>query len=107
MIGDDARLGLVELPEGMSLIRIGSPLWPEFAAWRYGRRFRGRRFKASVAAGTVISGAAGIALGAVALGFGALAFAGVYAAGLWVADEGPKRRPAGTIRAAGRPHLPR
>lgn len=96
------NIGLVELADGMSLIRIGSPLWPEFAAWRYGRRFRGRRVKASLAAGTVIGGAAGIALGAVAFGFGALAFAGMYAAGLWIADEGPKRRPAGTIRAGSR-----
>ena len=32
------NIGLVELPEGTTLIRIGKPLFPEFAAWRYGRR---------------------------------------------------------------------
>src|SRR5574339_465950 len=31
------NIGLVELREGVSLIRIGKPLFPEFAAWRYGR----------------------------------------------------------------------
>ena len=92
------NIGLVELPDGMSLIRIGQPLWPEFAAWRYARRFRSRRVKTSIAAGAILGSAAGIALGAVALGFGGLAFAGAYAAGLWVADEGPKRRPAAAFR---------
>ncbi|HEX7121318.1 MAG TPA: hypothetical protein VF178_03030 [Gemmatimonadaceae bacterium] len=92
------NIGLVELPDGMSLIRIGKPLWPEFAAWRYTSRFRTRRLKASAALGVAAGGMAGIALGAVAMGFGALAFAGAYATGLWVADEGPKRRPATTFR---------
>lgn len=92
------NIGLVELPDGLSLIRIGKPLWPEFAAWRYSRRFRRRRLKAGLAIGAAIGGVAGIAFGAVAMGFGGLAFAGAYATGLWVADEGPKRRPATTFR---------
>jgi hypothetical protein len=92
------NIGLVELADGLSLIRIGKPLWPEFAAWRYARRFRSRRVKTGIAAGAIVGSAAGIALGAVALGFGGLAFAGAYAAGLWVADEGPKRRPAAAFR---------
>jgi hypothetical protein len=37
------EIGLGKLREGLDLIRIGSPLRPEFAAWRYGRHFKERR----------------------------------------------------------------
>lgn len=90
---EQVNIGLVELPEGVTLIRIGRPLWPEFAAWRYGRRFSRRRVKTGLAAGTIITGALGAAAGAVAAGFGGIAFVAAYAAGLWIMDEGPKRRP--------------
>ena len=63
-----ANIGLAELREGLTLIRIGKPLFPEFAAWRYGRRFRRRRVKTGLAAGTIITGALGATLGAVAAG---------------------------------------
>src|SRR5947207_15869917 len=33
------NVGLARLPEGLELVRIGPPLRPEFASWRYGRRF--------------------------------------------------------------------
>src|SRR5216110_2768492 len=32
------NIGLARLTSGLELVRIGSPLRPEFAAWRYGRR---------------------------------------------------------------------
>lgn len=92
------NIGLVELPEGTTLIRIGKPLFPEFAAWRYGRRFRRRRVKTGLAAGSIVTGALGATLGAVAAGFGGLAFVGSYAAALWIVDEGPKRRPVTSFR---------
>lgn len=92
------NIGLVELPEGTALIRIGKPLFPEFAAWRYGRRFTRRRVKTGLAAGTVVSGALGATLGAVAAGFGGAAFVAAYAAALWIVDEGPKRRPVTSLR---------
>ena len=48
----DARLrtstenvGLARLRDGTELVRIGSPLLPEFAAWRYGKVFRQRLSK--------------------------------------------------------------
>ena len=96
------NIGLVEHPAGVSLIRIGKPLFPEFAAWRYGRRFTRRRVKTGLAAGTIIGGALGATLGAVAAGFGGLAFIASYATALWIVDEGPKRRPVTTIRLDGR-----
>lgn len=33
------NIGLARHPEGLELVRIGRPLRPEFAAWRYGRQF--------------------------------------------------------------------
>src|SRR5947208_534663 len=33
------NIGLARLSEGLELVRIGAPLRPEFAAWRYGDQF--------------------------------------------------------------------
>jgi hypothetical protein len=59
------HIGLAALKEGVDLVRIGAPLRPEFAAWRYGRRFTRRHTRAQIAAGTAV----------VAAGAGAVAFA--------------------------------
>ncbi len=37
------HIGLARLPDGTDLVRVGDPLRPEFAAWRYSREFRSRR----------------------------------------------------------------
>lgn len=63
------EIGLGKLREGLDLIRIGSPLRPEFAAWRYGKHFR-RRYQTRV-----IAGAAGVTAWA------ALTLAGFAASG--------------------------
>ena len=52
-----SEIGLVRLREGLELVRIGTPILPEMAAWRYGREFSARRRRS-------------IALGAAALGVG-------------------------------------
>lgn len=96
------NIGLVELKDGMTLVRIGKPLFPEFAAWRYGRRFRRRRFKTGVAAGAVLTGALGTTLSAVLAGLGGAAFIAAYATALWIIDEGPKRRPVTSFRLGGK-----
>jgi hypothetical protein len=62
-----AEIGLARMPDGTELVRIGEPLRPEFAAWRYGRRFANRRIRAGLAMGSA----------AVVAGAGALAFAPV------------------------------
>ena len=54
-----ANVGLARLSDGSELVRIGRPLRPEFAAWRYGSRFNRRRREAQLIAG------AGVALTAV------------------------------------------
>lgn len=66
------NIALARLPEGLELVRIGRPLRPEFAAWRYGDQF-GRRLRrmwgygvggAAAVAGVMIAGpAVGITVG--------------------------------------------
>ena len=66
------NIGLARLSEGVELVRIGAPMRPEFAAWRYGDQFGRRRTRAimigvgaaAVGGGIIIAGAsAGILSG--------------------------------------------
>lgn len=62
------NIGLARHPEGLTLVRIGEPMRPEFAAWRYGDQF-GRRRKRQIlygAAGAVVVG--GVLIGGMATG---------------------------------------
>ena len=57
------NIGLARHAEGLELVRIGKPLRPEFAAWRYGDQFGRRRRRTIVyATGIVAGSAAGWAL---------------------------------------------
>jgi hypothetical protein len=75
------NIGLARLREGLELVRIGQPMRPEFAAWRYGdqfgRRRRERIIRASLgigAMGALFAGsaAAGIAIGGWVWQYGAI-----------------------------------
>ena len=70
-----AEISLVRLPEGLELVRVGAPLIPEMAAWRYGREFSARRRRA-------------LALGAGALGVGAVGASVALSSGLAAAYVG-------------------
>ncbi len=64
------NVGLARHREGLELVRIGEPLRPEFAAWRYGDQFGRRRKKAilvGVGAGAVLGSVAiaGVATGVI------------------------------------------
>jgi hypothetical protein len=71
------QIGLAKISEGLELVRIGQPLRPEFAAWRYGDQFGKRRRRnilqgaavgVAVIAIPVLGPAVGLSLG----GFGGL-----------------------------------
>src|ERR1700704_888904 len=73
------QIGLARLSEGLELVRIGKPLRPEFAAWRYGDQFGRRRRKTIIQGIAIGAGVAtipflGPALGLSLGGFGGLAF---------------------------------
>ena len=92
------NIGLARHPEGLTLVRIGEPLRPEFAAWRYGDQF-GRRRRRQIIYGTgavVVIG--GIATGAFAAGVisGAMLGQSGNLVNLWVnARTRVKLRPDG------------
>ena len=82
-----AQVGMARLREGLELVRIGEPLRPEFAAWRYGQQLRHRRKRRLALAGGVGMAAAAVALpvavpviaaGAAASVLGGMAAAGVF-----------------------------
>src|SRR5436305_7091679 len=56
------NIGLARLDEGLELARIGQPLRPEFAAWRYGDQF-GRRRRRAMVLGTTVGVVAGAVVG--------------------------------------------
>jgi hypothetical protein len=58
------NIGYSVCRDGLELVRIGRPLRPEFAAWRYGDRFGARRrLRIGLLTGGVIATAAGLATG--------------------------------------------
>ena len=80
------NIGLARHPEGLELVRIGEPLRPECAAWRYGDQFGRRRRRTIInwsaaglglGGGAVLAGATGGVLGT------AVAVYGVNAVNLW------------------------
>lgn len=74
------NIGLAQLPDGTELVRVGAPLRPEFAAWRYGDQFNKRRKRMAWT---------GAAIGAGALGGAALAISGAIAAGVGIVSVVP------------------
>jgi hypothetical protein len=62
------QIGLARLGDGTELVRIGAPLRPEFAAWRYGDQFGRRRRRQMLIAGGGIAALAGLAIGGVTFG---------------------------------------
>src|SRR3712207_3564917 len=62
------EIGLARLAGGTGLVRIGAPLRPEFAAWRYGDQFGRRRTRQMLVAGAGIAAVGGLIAGGAALG---------------------------------------
>ncbi|HJU65760.1 MAG TPA: hypothetical protein VJ596_08795 [Gemmatimonadaceae bacterium] len=71
------NIGLARVAEGTELVRIGQPLRPELAAWRYGDQFGRRRRRALIVAGSGVAALGALSVGSVvvgALSFGAALF---------------------------------
>lgn len=64
------NIGLARVGEGVDLVRIGKPMLPEFAGWRYGDQF-GRRYRKAMMVGSALVAATGaLIVGQIALGIG-------------------------------------
>lgn len=79
------NIGLARHAEGLELVRIGTPLRPEFAVWRYGDQFGQRRRRAIVYSTGLLAAAAGgwVLMGTVGGLAGVLGFQVVGAVNLW------------------------
>ncbi len=96
------NVGLARVGDGLDLIRIGEPLRPEFAAWRYGDQFGRRRKRQLAITGSVVGAASLVIVGGAWAGASVASFAGVYAnGGLWdrLINGSPDKKVA-TIRRA-------
>ena len=91
------NIGLARHPEGLTLVRIGKPRRPEFAAWRYGDQFGRRRRRAILYGAAGIAVVGGIVVGGVAAGVGfGMAMQGANWFNIW-----QQRRTLVKLRPAG------
>jgi hypothetical protein len=72
------EVGLARVGDGLDLVRIGAPLRPEFAAWRYGDQFGRRRQRAIIYTGAGVALFSGLLIGASVAGIGAGGFWGFW-----------------------------
>jgi len=72
------NVGLAKLRDGTTLVRIGEPLRPEFAAWRYGDQFGRRRHRQMLIAGAGVVAVGSVIAGGMAAGVSVVAFSGLY-----------------------------
>jgi hypothetical protein len=73
------NVGLAKLRDGTTLVRIGEPLRPEFAAWRYGDQFGRRRNRQMLLAAGGIAAVGAVFAGVTAAGIGVGGFAWMFA----------------------------
>ena len=71
------NIGLTRLREGTELVRIGQPLRPEFAAWRYGDQFGRRRNRQVMFAGGGLAALGVVLAGGVGAGLSVAVFGGL------------------------------
>jgi hypothetical protein len=77
------HIGLARLRDGTHLVRVGRPLRPEFAAWRYGAQFSGRQKRAWLSAASLGGVALGVGAGVLVAPAAALVGLPVLAAAEW------------------------
>jgi len=73
-----AEIGLARVADGTELVRIGTPLRPEFAAWRYGDQFGRRRTRQLVLAGVGLAAIGGVVIGGATLGVSLASFGWMF-----------------------------
>lgn len=106
------NIGLAKLRDGTTLVRIGEPLRPEFAAWRYGDQFGRRRRRQMLVVGAGLGALGAIIAGGAAVGIGVGGFGWLIArAGSGIVRGNPEtvvariRAPNGDVLRVRRRHL--
>ncbi len=72
------NVGLARVADGLDLVRIGQPLRPEFAAWRYGDQFGRRRRRQMAITGAAVGTVGLVIVGGTWAGASIASFAGLY-----------------------------
>jgi len=106
------EIGLARLGDGTELVRIGAPMRPEFAAWRYGDQFGRRRTRQMLIAGAGVAALGGLAIGGATIGIsiGGFGWAISRLAGVAIHGSGESivariRTEAGSVLPVRRRHL--
>ena len=106
------NIGLAKLRDGTTIVRIGEPLRPEFAAWRYGDQFGRRRVRQLAIVGAGLGALGAIIAGGAVVGVGVGSFAWMIGnAGKGIVRGNPERvvarikAPNGEVMAVRRRHL--
>jgi len=106
------NIGLARMRDGTDLVRVGTPLRPEFAAWRYGDQFGKRRLKSAIMATGAVAGVgllgagAFVAAGSVVALFPLVHIITVMAAFRGFTSEAPIAHPeGGLVTPFGNPRL--
>ena len=76
------NIGLGRLEGGLELVRIGKPMRPEFAAWRYGDQFGRRRRRSLIVGGGVAAAFGTFVVAGAATGFMSTTL--LWQSGTWV-----------------------
>src|ERR687883_176666 len=71
------QIGMARLRDGTELVRIGEPLRPEFAAWRYGDQFGRRRKRQMLYASAALGAIGAVVVGGAVAGVGVVSFGGM------------------------------
>jgi hypothetical protein len=106
------NIGLARLRDGTTLVRIGQPLRPEFAAWRYGDQFGRRRRRQFLIAGGGVAALGILVTAGISAGVGIGGFGWMMArAATSIIKGSPEsivatvRTPGGAVRKVRRRHL--
>jgi hypothetical protein len=106
------NIGLAKLRDGTTIVRIGEPLRPEFAAWRYGDQFGRRRVRQLAIVGAGLGAMGAIIAGGAVVGVGVGSFAWMIGnAGKGIVRGNPEtivariKAPNGEVMEVRRRHL--
>src|SRR3954463_4822181 len=106
------NIGLAKMRDGTELVRIGEPLRPEFAAWRYGDQFGRRRRRQILVAGGGVLALGALVTAGITAGVGIGGFGWIIAkSGKTIVQGSPDtvvatiKTQAGAVREVRRRHL--
>lgn len=93
------NIGLARLKEGIELVRVGRPLRPELAAWRYGDQFGRRRRRTLLRSGLALAAVGSVVVGGAVLGFSVVGASLIlFQTAHWAKRGAPKKGTVAVIR---------